>query len=260
MENNDDTYSIRAVHRVCDIFDLIQKRPEGITLGAISELRDFPKSTGYRYLASLEQRRYLTREPGTNVYRMGPAFLPLQTRQMKVLADHLRPHLLRLRDFYNETLNIGALDGTRITYVDILESPSTVRLAARPGDRDYVHATALGKAIAATLPDSRVMEILESDGMPRRTARTITTPGAFFTELEKVRQQGFAIDNGENEEHGCCVAVPLPYVDLPVAVSLAAPSSRVGVDELPGIAHTLRDSMRVAMDGAREGAGVAGDS
>jgi IclR family acetate operon transcriptional repressor len=108
-----------------------------------------------------------------------------------------------------ETVNLGVLGGEGVTYLDIVESPRSVRWEARAGGRDGIHSTALGKAIAAQLPGGRVRDILTVAGMPRKTTATITDLQQYLDELACVRERGWAFDGSENEPDGCCVAVPL---------------------------------------------------
>jgi IclR family acetate operon transcriptional repressor len=235
-------YSIRAVHRVCDILDLIQENPEAFSLTQVAEVTAFPKSSAFRYLATLEERRYVQRDPITGMYRIGPAFLPLQSQQLNVLADLTRPHLQRLRDRFGETLNLGMLDGNLVSYVEIVESPKSVRLAARLGDRDLLHCTALGKAIASTLPAERVEAILAAEGMPKRTETTITDLQRFATELSLTRERGYSVDDCEYEDEGRCVAVPLIGIGLPASISLSAPATRFPMSDVPEVAEALRQA------------------
>lgn len=238
-QGSGNVYSIRAVQRVCDILDLIQENPEGFTLTQVAERAAFPKSSAFRYLATLEERRYVRRDDPTGLFRIGAAFLPLQSQQLSVLADRARPHLNQLRDRFSETINLGILDRNRVSYIEIVESPKSVRLAARPGDRDPIHSTALGKAIASTLDIERVKAILAAEGMPRRTPTTIVSVRAYLTELDRVRSLGYAIDDQENEDEGRCVAVPLAGIGLPASISLSAPASRFSADEIPAVAEEL---------------------
>lgn len=235
------SYSIRAVQRVCDILDLIQARDQGFTLIEVADVTGLPKSSAFRYLSTLEARRYVTRDVMTGAYQIGPAFLPLQARQLAVLADRARPHLEAIRDRFEETVNLGMLDGNRVAYIEIVESQRSMRLSARRGDRDPLHCTALGKAIASTLPWDRVEAILEADGMPKKTEATITDTQVYRQELERIREQGYAIDDGENEPDGRCVAVPFPGAGLPAAISLSAPASRLPIREIPRAAQALLD-------------------
>lgn len=171
----DRDYTVRAVDRVCAILDLLQESVDGVSLIELAAATDMPKSSMFRYLWTLEAHRYVERDPASTLYRLGLGFAGMQSRQLEVLRHHSRPWMAKLRDEFGETVNLGIWDGASIIYLDIVESLRGVRLAARPGDRDPLHATALGKAIAAHLPEARVREALELTGMPRRTANTITS-------------------------------------------------------------------------------------
>jgi IclR family acetate operon transcriptional repressor len=235
-----NTYSIRAVQRVCDILDLLQEAPDNATLMRLAEVAGLPKSSAFRYLATLEERRYVERDPASGNYRLGLALLPLRSLQFDLIAARARPYLEQLCTTYRETINVAILEGHFITYIDIVESPKAMRMAARRGDREPLHSTALGKMIAATLPEERVVAILEAEGMPRATDRTLTKPPLYLAELEHVREQGFAVDDRENEPEGRCVAVAIPGTRPPAALSLSAPASRLPADQLPQIAHELQ--------------------
>src|SRR6266536_1463502 len=194
-------YSIRAVHRVCEILDLLQQAPRGAALLDVARATRLPKSSAFRYLATLERRRYVERDPVTGSYRAGSAFLPLRAHEPELLARRARPHMERLRD--------------------------------------PVHATALGKAIAANLPDRRVRAILEAEGMPRLTQRTLTDQDAYLVEMAGTRERGYALDDGEHEIDGRCVAVPVIGSNLPAAISYSAPASRFPLDRVGEIAGVL---------------------
>jgi IclR family transcriptional regulator, acetate operon repressor len=238
------TYSIRAVERVCQVLDLAQRSADGFTLADVVEATDLPKSSAFRYLATLQAHRYVTRDDGTGVYRVGPSLLPLRGRQLDVLAAHARPYLEQLRERFEESINLGVLDGNRVVYLEIFESQRSMRLAARRGDRDHVHCTALGKAIAAQLDVERVRAILESDGMPARTEATITDIDTYFQELGATRASGYALDNGENEPDGRCLAVPLEGSGTLTAISLSAPAARFPLDEVEVVAEALKRSAK----------------
>jgi IclR family transcriptional regulator, acetate operon repressor len=249
MTTNGDSgktaYSIRAVQRVCDILDLIQNSPDGFSLSEVVDVTALPKSSAFRYLATLEERRYLRRDQVSGLFRIGPAFLPLQAQQLGVITERARPYLRRLRDRFEETINLGLLEGNRVSYLEIVESPRSVRLAARPGDRDPLHCTALGKAIASTLDEGRVRAILAAEGMPQRTATTITDVETYCAVLAETRERGYAVDDRENEEEGRCVAVPLSGVGMPASISLSAPASRFEMARVPEVAAALREAAQL---------------
>jgi IclR family acetate operon transcriptional repressor len=245
----DSPYAVRAVLRVLDILDVLQNSAHGVALSQLAEAVGLPKSSIFRYLSTMEARGYVARDPATGDYRFGRAFLPTHTRRLQVMAARARPLLQELRDHFEETINLGVLDGKRVAYLEILESPQAIRFATQKGDRDPVHSSALGKAICSQLSAEQVLAILRAEGMPRRTSRTITDPDVFLREIAVVREIGFAIDNGENEEDGRCVAVPLRASRVPAAISLSAPAPRFSLEGAEEVAAALRG---VAKQVARE--------
>lgn len=244
----DATYAIRAVDRVCDILDHLHKDADGASLTDIAAVVRLPKSTTFRYLCALEARRYVERDPLTGLFRSGLALLPLENYHATFLARRFRPLLEQLRDELGETVNLGLLDGDFVTYIAIIESTHSMRLAARIGSREYVHSTGLGKAIAAQLPETRVREIVQSSGMPRQTPRTIATLDALMDDLAKTRRRGWAIDDGENEIGGRCIAVPIVSDRFLAAVSVSGPASRVQQSNVAAIAARLQATAQIIAD------------
>lgn len=245
---NESPYTVRAAIRVLDILDLLHRAPDGVTLGEVADATGMPKSSAFRYLATLEARGYAQKEL-TGTYRLGMALASYNAGQLEVLSARARPVLEELRDRYDETVNIGVLEGGRIVYLEIVESRRGMRFAARPGDREPIHCTALGKAIASTLDDDRLRAILSAEGMPQRTPRTITDSDLFMKEIEEVRRNGFALDDRENEEDGRCVAVPVLGIRVPAAVSLSAPAARFSEEAATRAARSLRKAtQRIARE------------
>ena len=236
----DGAFTISAVDRICDILDLLQSDPRGLSFAQVAEGAEMSANSTLRYLTALEARRYVERNEHGD-YEIGMAFVPFVSRQLEQLTDRAHPWLERLRDAFEETVNLAVLDRHGVTYLDIVESPASVQWEARAGDRDGIHSTALGKAVAAHLSTKRVEQILAAEGMPRRTPATITDVHEYLDELAEVRQRGWAFDNGENELGGRCVAVPLTGSHLPLALSLSAPASRLPVERAEEIAAVLAD-------------------
>ncbi|MCF6426189.1 IclR family transcriptional regulator [Amycolatopsis tucumanensis] len=221
------------------ILNLLQESVDGITLNEVAQTTGLPKSSAFRYLWTLESHRYVERDEERGLFRLGLGFVGMQSRHLEILRERARPSLAALRDEFGETANLGLLDGDHVIYIDIVESRRGVRLAAARGDHDPLHSTALGKAIAAHLPEDRVRSLLETTGLPPRTSSTITSLDDYLDELAKVRRAGYAVDNGENEEDGRCVAVPLLATHLPAAISVSGPASRFSMQDVKRVAKTL---------------------
>lgn len=240
-------YSIRAVDRVLDILDVLARADAGVSLGDIAKEIGLPKSSVFRYLSTLERRGHVIR--GSNeVFRLGAGRSFMRPREVARLCAAAGPRMQELCRRFDETINLGTLDGHRVVYLEVAESPKAMRFASTRGSSDPLHSSALGKVIASALGDEEVRSILGVEGMPALTPRTITSQDAFLQELAVVRAQGFAVDEGENEEGGRCVAVALPY-PFGAAMSLSAPATRLPRSTLPEVTAALR---RAADDIAQE--------
>ena len=237
-------YPLRAVDRVCDILDTLANATGGATLSEVAEAAEMPKSSTFRYLSALEARRYVRRDAATGTFHLGLAFRPQHTRAVDQLNELARPALATLRDELQETTNLGVLDGTWVVHTVVAESPHIMRLAARIGERGFVHCTALGKAMCATLLPGQVRSILSAAGMPRFTDATIVEPDAYLAELERVRSLGYGLDDGENQESGRCVAVAIEGLDFPAAVSVSAPADRFPPDRTDQVVRQLQKVAR----------------
>lgn len=240
---NSDTpnaYPIRAVERVCDILDVLQRSRDGASLPDIAAVTSLPKSSAFRYLSALEARHYVERDDRTALYRVGLAFQPQNTRQIEALIALAEGPLEQLRDDTGETTNLGTLEGSSVVHNLVVESEQMMRLAARVGDRGPIHSTALGKAMAAELSEDRVRSILASTDMVKFATATIIDTDAYLAALVQVRADGFALDDCENQEDGRCVGVALQGMPFPCGISISAPARRFTPDKVPGVVKQLR--------------------
>lgn len=246
MSHRQDTeYLISAVEKALDILEALGQEAQGLSLADVASRVGFPKSSVFRYLVTLENRGYVERTRDDSRYRLGTRIFELSSA---VIAQYnvrelAMPHLRELRLKHGETTNLGVLSQGYVVYLEIVESMHSARMAARVGSRDYAHSTALGKAMLAHLPEEEAKEIVEAVGLPSRTTATITSWPALREELTRVRAQGYAVDNGENEGEPLarCVGVPIfNRHSLPVAaLSISALGERISLSQLEDMVPDL---------------------
>jgi IclR family KDG regulon transcriptional repressor len=136
----------------------------------------FARTTVHRILYSLEKLGYLDKDGHKAHYKLAGKFFDLTVpavhfRRLQSVAKNVMQNLL-LR--FGETVNLGVIEDGEVAYIEVLQSPSALRIAAIPGERNPVHCTSLGKAILAFLPESEVQAILERHPLVRKTPKTIT--------------------------------------------------------------------------------------
>jgi IclR family acetate operon transcriptional repressor len=124
-----------------------------------------------------------------------------------------------------------------------------MRMFTEPGRQVDPHCTAVGKAMLARLPERQVRDLLTRTGMAAKTPNTITNPDLLVAHLGVIRQQGFAVDEGEQEVGVRCVAVAVPDSPSLAAISVSGPQARVTEQALMMIVPALQ---RVAAELSHE--------
>jgi IclR family transcriptional regulator, KDG regulon repressor len=223
---------IRVLHKAVDVLEALRGEASGMALSDLAKSVGMPKPTVYRIVATLKSRGYVE-DGSAGAYRISRKLLqPLpEESPVQNLLRAARPAIVALVASCQETCNLGVLDGGEVLVIETTESPLSVRMSSKIGNRRYAHSTALGKVLLAGLTHTEVLRTIRSKGMPHFTTSTITGEEQLLVHLERVRQQGFALDNRENELHGRCIAAPILSRDRQVvaALSISGPLPRMTV-------------------------------
>jgi len=243
-------YPLRAVDRVCDIIDLLAQHPAGITLSTIAMAVNLPKSSAFRYLAALESRGYVNRADDGVGYQLGfpaPGAQSGGTARLERLIAVAKPLMERLTSADVPVSLLATLDGNGIRYLWVSTPAWADPRVPRVGDRELLHTTSVGKAIAAQLSDDAVLSMINATGMPRSTPTTLGSPTGLLRELNRIRGEGFAVSDSERHSDSRGVAVPIG--GAPLAISLAGRGDQLTPDRAAGAVRQLR---RAAVVLARE--------
>jgi DNA-binding IclR family transcriptional regulator len=234
--------SIRAVDRALDILLCFTRQTPRLTMTQIADQVGMNKSTVHRLLGTLEKKRFLQRDSSTGYYHLGIRLFQMAylTLEHNDLRHHAAPFLHRLCEEHRETVTLSVLDDSDVIFLDLVESPHRVKLAASTGQRLPAFATAAGKAIMAALPDETVKQVLER-GMQQYTPQTIQSSEIFFRDIRQTREQGFSISEQEYEEGINAVASPILDPDgRPIAaITVAGPAYRLLREQMNEIGPVL---------------------
>lgn len=220
---------IDLVVNVMKVLEALQPSESGVSLKDITARVGLVKSSVFRILFTLRENGYVE-QAGEGSYRLTLKMLGLvwQPAVRPTLINIARPHLLGWRDRLQESVWLAERRRKAVIIVDVAEVGHPSRLSFEIGDRCPVHATALGKAIAAHLPPQELDTLLLDAKLQRFTASTLTRRADVVAELAKVCRRGYSINNEET-------VVGAPLVGAPIfdsvgtvfaAVSLSAPKAR----------------------------------
>jgi len=231
MEKENPNYPIKVLDKTFSILDILLQHGSSMHMTEISEKLGLYPSTIHRILDTLKYWGYVEQDPKSQKYRLGLKLLELgmaKLHQMD-LAREATPYLKELVKQCNETVHLGVLEGGEVLYLAKEESSQTIRMISYVGKRAPLHCTSLGKVLLAYLSAEERKKILGEKVLPRLTENTITDKRELEKELDKVREQGFALDREENEKDVRCVAAPIRNYqgEVIAAVSISSPIFRL---------------------------------
>lgn len=181
----------------------------GVGVSELARRAGLSKSTAHRLLATLVQNNAVQR--ASDVYRLGSLFTELNreetTRHGELVSEVLTPFLAALFERSRNTVHLGYLVGTDVTYANKLFSVHGVATPSRIGGRVPGYATGVGKAIMAW--DENLAEAAIHKGLSKWTPYTTTDPNKLREVLARVREEGVAYDREEISVGLSCVAAPV---------------------------------------------------
>ena len=205
---------VQTIERVSRILEMVGQSPQGMSIRDLSSGLSLPKGTIHRLLSSLSYFGYIRQDTETKSY-----FLGLKLMELNALLDSqldlrkvAEPILRDLAEKTKQTAHMVILDRNEVVYIEKIETQQPaggLKMASRLGSRNPAHSSAVGKALLAYVSEEVLADFLRAKGLPRRTANTITDPGSFRDHLKLVRDQGYAIDDEENEQGIRCLGAPI---------------------------------------------------
>lgn len=243
-----ESYAIQSVMHALGLLEQFHGDEPEIGVTELARRLTLHKNNVFRLLATLETRGYVVQNPESEGYRLGVKALELGRSYLRHtdIVSVAGSSLVALRDATGETVYLTLLQGEEVVYVLVEESPQSVRVASRVGQHHPALNTAAGRVQLAYL------KVLPYQTHP---LRRVTDPRPadlrkIERELAKIRETGYAIDEGTFDADVTCIAAPVFSDDGTVvgAVSLHAPSFRAGAGKLDAL---VRQTVATANDISR---------
>lgn len=227
----EQTDRIRSVETAFDVLEYV-KEHEGVGVTEIADALSVSKSTAHGHLTTLESLGYLVKADGS--YWMGLQFLELghRARERYNLFDAAKSEADQLARSTGERCQIMVVEEFRGVYIYQTAGEQAVRTDSHIGSSVDLHCTAVGKSYLAQLPEEELEAYLDEAGLPARTEQTITDRDEFRAELERVREQGYAVNREERIEGMRAVGAPILTEDGEVlgSISVSVPTTRIEGD------------------------------
>ena len=209
---------LTTLDKSLQIIDLLGKNPQGLSLLEMSNMIGFPKSTIHHVLATFLPYDYVAQNGETKKYSLGFKFLSIS----RVILDNIdvrkiaNKYLFELHDECRErhgecevAIHLAILRNGKVIYIDKIDTQGGLSLATYIGYRTDPHAAAGGKVLLSELSSKEILNIYRGAPLKPYGKNTITSMDKLLKALEKIRKQGYAIDNEEYYKGVRCVAAPI---------------------------------------------------
>lgn len=202
--------NLKSLNKVATILDCFSTTHRAMSLADICKLTGYPRSTTHRLLASMREVGLLDQDRERERYRLGIKLFAYGNIVLANLDLHreARPYAEALGRITGLSVHLAVFGGERAVVIHRAEPAPGGLTPLNLLENAPVHCTSIGKAILAYQPES-VLERLIEAGLPRYTNSTITDGPALRAELQKVRERGYAVDNGEHQPGLRCVGAPI---------------------------------------------------
>ena len=228
MNAKQKNVSIAVLDKAFSILEVLARSGRKLTLAELAEEGRQPKPTMHRILRSLRDLGYVEQDGPGGTYELSARLGSLREYgRDEQLREKALPLMERLHAAFNETVNLGLLEGLYIRYAHVIETTQALRWIVKPGARDAFHTTALGRAIVAHLPDEQQARLVTKAcaTLPRRDRKTGRV--RLEKELAATRARGCAFEEEETVAGVACVAISLASLGEPLAaVSVSVPVHR----------------------------------
>ena len=233
----------QSLKRGLRIIEVIAAIGSSATLAEIARKTALPRSTTHHLLHALVEFGYLVQDGSARSYTLAPKLFRItgSTWTREQLAEMAMPFLDELSRRTGEGTSLAILRDGIVTIIAKREPEGPVRVVQEVGARRPMYCTAVGKALAAWLPEQELSGIIHRTVFKRLTQNTIPSASAYRRNLARIRATGFAIDNEEHIEGIRCIAAPVRDHSGEVRASLCVvgPKSRLPQRRLEKIRHVL---------------------
>lgn len=236
--------TLSTVEKAIEVLQEVVASHQSVGVTEIARRLKINPSTVYRILSTYRVYGFVEQDDA-NRYRasiglirlLGPLMARFDPRRLA------RPVMERLVEKTKESVNLMVPDRDRGVYVDSVQGSQTIRMVVEIGKSEFLHCSAVGKAILAYFSDEERERII-TGGLVQFTPKTITDPEILRAHLKLVRNKGYAVDDEEGEEGTRCVGAPIRGSDgrVVAGISVSGPAFRLTMQRLEELAPLVKEA------------------
>ena len=237
----------QSVEKVFQIIEIMANSRESMRLQDIALKADIPVSTVLRLINTLVSCGYANQDPITLKYSLSLKFTLIGSlvSSQTSIRDIAHPLLLELSKKCKESVCLAIEQDMEVVYLDVIDGPDGIlKITQRIGKVAPLHSTAVGKILMLNYDSVQLNQVIALKGLTALTPNTITNKEELLEELEKIKTQGYALDNEECELGARCIAAGIKdysgkYIG---AISISGPITRMTMEQIDAYKYIVIDT------------------
>jgi DNA-binding IclR family transcriptional regulator len=219
----------QSIEKGFALLELLDSNPDGLGVREIARRLDLHPSNVHRLISTLVGIGYVEKNPANGHYRLGlkAYFLGQSSARQDVITTAAIPEMERISADLGLSVYLGVRRDNFVVYMHYVAGSAFMSVPVAPGDKVYLHSTALGKVLISQMAEKDIRTLLGDEPLPKRTPLTITTYEKLFADLTLADQNGYSLVV-EEDSYGI-VSVGAPLHDSArrtvAAISVAFPLS-----------------------------------
>lgn len=236
--------SVAKAFRILDCFNT-DVEEFGVT--ELAQKMNTNKSAVYRMLATMETLNVIQQNPDNGKYRLGLKLFELGQKVPinRNFIAKARPYMEALAKQAGETAHLAIYKNNKVYFLDKVVGRHDLQINSQVGSEKALHCTGLGKVMLA-FAEPNYKAIIQKSKLSQVTKHTITDTKKLTSEVEQIKEQGFALDLEENEIGLVCVAVPVfnKRSEFIAAISTSGPSARFNEEDIQTYTGDLKHTAK----------------
>lgn len=202
---------VKSAERTFRLLELIAGNQEGLNFSQIQTILDIPRSSAHSLIQEFLDNDYLLYIPESRKYYAGLSLINVAANCIEStdLIRDLRLLTTFLSKKLGKTAHAAILDGNQVTYLAKAHAGDELSLMRNIGNHLPAHCTAVGKVLLSQYSDEEVSQLYGDKPLEKMTVNSIGSLAVLLSELQLVRQQGYAVEQREANERAACIALPL---------------------------------------------------
>ncbi|WP_191602123.1 IclR family transcriptional regulator [Marinomonas algicola] len=222
------------------VIEALAAEPKGIGVSELSRNLELTKSNTFRLLQTLIVSGYVRQDQNKQYFATMKSWKIGQMIMEKLDLPRLSISQMQyLSSITGEAVYLSVLDGLSTLYIEKIESTKGIRTYTPKGGNAPIHCVATGKALLAFHYDTLRDKLIGN--LDLYTDKTITTIDALDEEVDRIKNQGYAVDRGEYRAEVLSIAAPVFSANKEViaAIGISAPALNVSEEDITKMSHDV---------------------